>query len=61
MRLGFEWIPKEEQNVDAGLRDSCTDLLIAAKWSAAHAFKGQASVVGNQLARRASGNKSVIF
>jgi len=61
MRLWFEWVPEEKQNIDAGLRDSCADLLITTERSTAHALNCQPSAIGNQFASRASCNEGMPF
>ena len=45
--MWFQWVPKEHQDVDKPLGNSCTKLLIAAKWARSKSFYRQASVLGN--------------
>ncbi len=61
MRLWLEWIPKKQQDIDAGFRDSRSDLLIATERPAAHALDGEPGAVGNQFASRASCDERVSF
>jgi hypothetical protein len=46
--LRFQRVPKEHQDVDKPLGNSCAKLLIAAKWARSKSFYREAGVLGNQ-------------
>jgi hypothetical protein len=47
MWLWLEWIPKEQQDVNLTICDTCAKLLIATKWTTPKSFYVKASLFGD--------------
>src|SRR5664280_2433815 len=55
VRLRLEWVPEEEHDVQATLRDPRADLLVSAKWSAEEALDRKTEFALNEPPGRARG------
>ena len=61
VRLAFERVPKENDDIYLPLRDFCADLLVATKRAGQIAFYGQIRRLRNEFCRRARTAKRVPF
>lgn len=45
VRMGLEWVPKEDEEINQTVGDSGADLLIATEWTALQFHDGDAELV----------------
>jgi hypothetical protein len=60
MRLWFEWIPEEDEDVDEAIGDPTAELLVATKWAATKSLHGESRMFIHEPTGRPRADQDVL-